>query len=218
MELTKEQLQYIDHSLKTKGIKYWDLRIEMIDHIVSDIEKNSLTSDFKSELSTSLKRIGWFGKLKSINEIGWKNTNKKYRREYAKGILHFLKSTKNLLILAFTFFTLYLITNHISFKAFKNFSLLLFILPIFFFLFHSIKQIGKKYGRSVNLDYGLFYFLFTFLIINMPIQFLNDASEVNQKWILIILIPIYFIATFSGFKVYKKAINRVEKMQKELLS
>jgi hypothetical protein len=47
MKLTKEQIQYIDNRLKKEGIKYWDIRIEMIDHVVSDLEKNAKTSDFK---------------------------------------------------------------------------------------------------------------------------------------------------------------------------
>ena len=39
MELTKEQIQYIENRLIKDGVKYWDIRIEMLDHIVSDVEK-----------------------------------------------------------------------------------------------------------------------------------------------------------------------------------
>ncbi|MCL7762186.1 hypothetical protein MPF19_02075 [Polaribacter sp. Z014] len=216
MELTKEQIKYIDHHLENEGIKYWDIRIEMIDHIVSDIEKNAISIDFKKELATSLKRIGSKGTLKNINTIGWKNTNAKYRREYGKGIVSFFKSTKNIVISTFSVLIYYLIAEYFSFKIFKNISFALIFLPLLTFLFQSIKQIGKKYGRSVNLDYGTTYFLFAFLMIGTPIQFLKYTSETNQKWILLILIPLYFIATYSGFKLYKKAIHKIEKMKSEM--
>ena len=52
MELTTAQIQLIDERLKRRGIKYWDLRIEMIDHVVSDVEKNAKIDDFKIELET----------------------------------------------------------------------------------------------------------------------------------------------------------------------
>ena len=54
MEITKQHIQIIDDHFKNNGIKYWDLRIEMIDHLVSDIEQNSISEDFKSEFSKSL--------------------------------------------------------------------------------------------------------------------------------------------------------------------
>jgi hypothetical protein len=38
MELTKEQVHYIENRLENEGIKYWDIRIEMLDHVVSDVE------------------------------------------------------------------------------------------------------------------------------------------------------------------------------------
>ena len=60
MELTKEQLQQIDERLKSGGIKYWDLRLEMIDHIATDLEQNAKNDDFTLELNNSLKRIGYF--------------------------------------------------------------------------------------------------------------------------------------------------------------
>ena len=63
MESTKEQIQYIDEYLKKRGIKYWDLRTEMIDHLVSDIEQNLTSKDFKAEFSLALKRAKWNGSL-----------------------------------------------------------------------------------------------------------------------------------------------------------
>ena len=38
MELTEQQLQRVEHYLDVKHITYIDLRMEVLDHIVSDIE------------------------------------------------------------------------------------------------------------------------------------------------------------------------------------
>ncbi|MFT5214842.1 MAG: ribosomal protein S13, partial [Patiriisocius sp.] len=38
MELTKEQIHKVAHYLNVKHITYIDLRMEVLDHIVSDIE------------------------------------------------------------------------------------------------------------------------------------------------------------------------------------
>ena len=39
MKLTKEQITYIDDYLKHHKVKYWDIRIELLDHIVTTVEE-----------------------------------------------------------------------------------------------------------------------------------------------------------------------------------
>jgi len=50
MKLTKTQIDYIENQLIKNGVKYWDIRIELLDHVVSDVE-NSLENqeDFKKQ-------------------------------------------------------------------------------------------------------------------------------------------------------------------------
>jgi hypothetical protein len=218
MELTKEQIQHIDDSFVKNGIKYWDLRIEMIDHIVSDLEKNAGTNDFEKEFKNSLKRVDWYGNLRHLNTAGWQNANKKYRKEYHKGFVNFFKHPKNLLVLLISVGFSYCASEYLTFKLFERLNFILVAISVVPFFFITTKQWFKKYGKSVNLDYGIFYFSLSFLMINFPLQLVKNTSEVNQKILLLCIIPIYFIATYSGYQVYKKAILRVEKMRKELLS
>jgi hypothetical protein len=218
MKLTKEQIQYIDNRLKKEGIKYWDIRIEMIDHIVSDLEKNAKTSDFKIELEGTLKRIGWSGNLSHINRESWQNVNIKYRREYHKGFVHFFKKFKNVSMLVISLFVLYVVSEMISFKAFKNLSFTLFVAPLVFALIVFVRAAFKKYGRSVNLDYGVNYMIMSFLILNIVPLFFDDQSELLTKIMWFIILPIHFVAFYSGYHLYKKAIHKVEEMRKQLLS
>ncbi len=218
MELTTKQIQEIDNRLKKDGVKYWDIRIEMLDHVVTDIEENSRTEDFKMELTNSLMRAGWLGELVKVNAEGWQNTNKKYRKEYHKEFINFFKNSKNIFILLIFISFLYFASEYLTLKLFKKLNFILLIISAIPFFFLAIKQLFKKYGKSVNLDYGTFYFSFALLMINLPLQLLKYTSETNQKILLLIFIPIYFIATYSGYRIYKKAISKVEKMRKQLLS
>ncbi|MDN3618354.1 hypothetical protein QWY81_02655 [Polaribacter undariae] len=76
MELTKEQIQYIDHRLENEGVKYWDIRIEMLDHIISDVEKNlkpeNTEYEFKEIVQTSFVTLGW---KENFNGSNFPNTD-----------------------------------------------------------------------------------------------------------------------------------------------
>lgn len=217
MELTKEQILYIDDFLKNKGIKYWDIRIEMIDHIVSEIEKNSTNNDFNKSFKNSLDKLGWLGNLSYLNTEGWKNVNRKYRREYHKGFINFFKSYKNVSIFIVFFIAFYSVSEIISFKFFKNLSYILFLLPMALVFIEFGKSLFKKYGKSVNLDYGVSYMIMSFLILNVFPMFFRDAVEILQKTAWFILLPIHYVAFYSGYNLYKKSIIKVENMKKQLL-
>jgi len=58
MKLTKDQIQYIDNYLIKNEVKYWDVRLELLDHIALSVEDhmniNGMTFD-KALLVTKLK-------------------------------------------------------------------------------------------------------------------------------------------------------------------
>jgi hypothetical protein len=227
MELSKEQIQYIDHRLENDGVKYWEIRIEMLDHIVSDVEKNlqpeNTEYQFKEIVQDAFVSLGWKENFNGSNfpnndKDTFKNVNNEYRKMYHQGFINFFKSFKNIGILITFLLIFYTFSNTVNFKIFKRISLVLFILPIVLILFYSIKIWLKQYGKSIHLNYGSFYFSFAFFMINLPVQFLKEFSESNQQWFLIIALPLYFIFTYSGYQVYKRSIKEAEQMRKELLS
>ncbi len=221
MELTKEQIKYIDNRLEENGVKYWDIRVEMLDHIVSDIEINAKSNDFKVELENSLRRIGWFGNLIIENRKGWQNVNKYYRKIYFKGFIDFFKKPLNLLYLLLVLIIYFFISKNVSHHLFLKISYFVFISPIVIYFISFYKTYKKKLGKSAHKDYGLNYMFLSFLILNAIIQFVRvkDGFPIEyHKMILFFIMPVHFIFTFSGYQVYKKAISKVEKMKKELLS
>jgi hypothetical protein len=216
MELTKEQIIQIDKRLKSGGVKYWDLRLEVIDHIATDLEENAKSGDFKTELNNSLKRIGYYNNLFNVNTKGWQNVNKYYRKKYFQNIKRYLKNPNILLLVILGVIVNYVLYDFLSFKDFRlvNFSCYILVsIPIFVL---TIKLWFKKHGRSVHLDYGIFYFGFALIMINLPLQFSSLLDDFYQKILLVILLPIFILATFSGYQLFRESIQKVERIKKEL--
>jgi hypothetical protein len=91
MELTKEQIQYIEHRLENEGIKYWDIRIEMLDHVVSVVEKKlkpeNSEYEFKEMILASFIELGWKknfngGGFDTVLALKLKLHNKKQNRNF----------------------------------------------------------------------------------------------------------------------------------------
>lgn len=226
MELTKEQIQFIDHRLENEGVKYWEIRLEMLDHIISDIEiklkpENS-ENEFKEIVQNVFVSLGWKENFNGSNfpnteANALKSANNEYRKMYFQGFITFFNSFKNTSILLCFVIVFIAISNNLNIKIFKWASIVLFIFPILIFLFYSIKTWLRRPEKSIYLNYGGFYFSFAFFMINLPIQFLKYFSESTQKLFFLIAIPLYYLFTYSGYQVYKNAISKVEKMRKQLL-
>lgn len=58
MELTKEQLQQVEEYLQKKKFDFIDLNVEILDHIISDIE-NLLNKNYAFEDAFAMVRIRW---------------------------------------------------------------------------------------------------------------------------------------------------------------
>lgn len=215
MEFTTKQIQYIDKVLEKGGIKYWDLRIEMIDHVLSSIEEHKTEGNFETQVNAAIERIGWKNNLTKINKQGWQDVNRIYRRKYFIEILTFFTSLRTLLPFVIFCVGYYMLSQYISAKLFIRLSNMFFLAPLLFFIFLSIQTWRKAYGRSVNLDYGFLYLFSGFLVLNMFTSLLDDATMNVQKTIWLFIIPAYVVASVSGYKVFKEAFKRVQMMNKE---
>ncbi|WP_299524257.1 hypothetical protein [Winogradskyella sp.] len=209
MELTKEQIQYIDNYLKDKGIKYWDVRIEMVDHLVSDMENYSGLVDFETLFKRSLKNANWDSNLEFIHIQSWKHTNKIYRKMHFQEIWNCIKQPKYLIGFIMLYLVFYWITTRFP-EALKLLSFLVLGFPMLIMLIEIVRSLVKKLGKSVNIQYGFFYFSFGIIMMNLPIQFLPKAYL--HIWMPIVM-TIYLIMMFAGYKVYRFALKKVLKMK-----
>lgn len=240
MKLTKEQITYIDDYLKHHKVKYWDIRIELLDHIVTTVEEKMeqgiAFDDAMIELHKSFgnsMKMFWNSGIEYgifVNSDGYKDLiqtkreqiNKKYRKSYFKEFKELFKSVKSLSLICLFIFSEYVLFNSLSSLSFKRINLILFLAPLVLVLFITIKQALKK-NKSIHLEYAGFYATFSFFILNMFVQFGNFTGFYKElsmdKNIVFAIISILNLLFFiGGIKVYLSSIKKYndlyEKLQK----
>ena len=219
MKLTKQQIEEIDNRLEQDGIKYWDIRIELLDHVVTDIENRlEKGEELERAVTNSFNSLGWNGDLKQINREGWQNVNNRFRREYHKGFLNFFKSLKNSSLFVLGVVVFNFLSSVLTFSVFKNVCVIAFGLPLVFVIYSYATVLIKKYGKSVNLDYGLFYLILSFLILQAIPIFFKNQTELTQKIVWISILSIHYVSIYAGYNLYKKAVSKVESIRNQLLS
>ena len=68
MKLTNEQIAIIDQTLMDKGVIYDDIKLELLDHIVTDIELETEESNFDVAFSKAMFK--WKRELEEIYPSG----------------------------------------------------------------------------------------------------------------------------------------------------
>jgi len=221
MKLSKEQVTSIDVYLKKIGVKYWDIRLEMIDHIATQTEESGLV-DLDSEM-LNRDNIKKKYELKNISKQKIKFVNKKCRALVYNEILSFFKSLKQLIILLIFYIIYFKILKETSFKTYYRLSMILIFVPMFISIGYMIFNFIKK-NTSIHLEYAMLNLMFPFSILNLFLQLLNSKghffplSNHSFEIFLFLTIPIYIVLTFTGFKVYLNTHNYYSKTFKDYLS
>lgn len=221
MELTKEQIRQIDRYLQDKGVKYWDLRLEMIDHYASKVEHNKI----QFSQAAMQEEFGYGHNLQSDLQKRMKLINIKYRNLFHKEILSFLKSTKGILIMLLFFAFEIVMLNSLTSELFVKINLWMFMLTIIPIVLYGLFYLFTNY-RSLHLNHAFFYSFISFLILQLPINLFQgghflEVSEQAYKIILLIIIPLHIIFTYCGHLVFKKVksfYNETYKSYKEACS
>ncbi|WP_457617001.1 hypothetical protein [Lutibacter sp.] len=237
MKLTSQQIQYIDDYLKHHKIGYWDVRIEILDHIVNDIEykmnkgisfNESLIEAHKS-FGNSMKMLWNTGIEYSIfaNGEGYKNllqkkkeqTNKKYRKLYFKSFFNLFKSAKTLSVILLLVALEYTLFNTISSVVLKKINVVLFFVPMLItFVIISFQYLKKN--NSINLEYATFYVTLSFLVLNMLLQLSNflEFKEffINKNLLFSIISVLNLLFFYTGFKMYLASIKKYNNLYEKL--
>lgn len=70
MKISKQNIQFIDSYLKKRGIKYLDVRVELIDHLSTDFEEYSKVVLLEDYLKSKLQFINTFEKNRQ-SKLHW---------------------------------------------------------------------------------------------------------------------------------------------------
>lgn len=68
MKLTNEQIAIIDQTLIDKGVVYDEIKLELLDHIVTDIELETKETNFDFAFSKAM--LKWEKELEEVNTSG----------------------------------------------------------------------------------------------------------------------------------------------------
>lgn len=211
MELTKEQLQRVEHYLNVKDITYIDLRMEVLDHIVSDIETKLTKKNLDFETVFYNVKDKWNPQLKETTSmffgIGFsapKLIIQKAKKVYWKQYLFLLASY----FLPFSLLTHYnfKIENPTEFNFFiiLKGTIILSFLTFIYMLLSKNNKIKTTYGfilksQSLGAITGL-------IVIAV---FFTKLKELNG--ISIGMFCSFIFMTFSYFLFYKKHKEAIQK-------
>jgi hypothetical protein len=223
MELTKEQIKFIDHRLENEGIKYWDIRIEMLDHVVSDVESilkpENSAYEFKEIVQQSFEKLGWKenfngGGFESMITSRLKLYNKNRNKFFLKYIIEKLFSLKFIISISFLAVTVfYFQENKLILKALF---FMLFGLYIAFILRFAFKY---KVMYSSRLSSALFFATFPITIFNviiyMPKVFLD--YEISISGLSYFMIPVSALSAI-GISYLNQEFKKAQKIYNQLIS
>ena len=215
MELTKEQIKYIDHRLENDGIKYWDIRIEMLDHVVSNIEnklqQQSSENDFKEMVQESFIELGWKenfngGGLESVFlqrlKIYSKGTNKGILKEYQEK----LSDIKVIATIVMLFLYLFIFQNNtFVIKSTLYLALLVFTVAFIWFSFRH------KVFNSVRLNRSIIFATIPLSILNCAMffpKFFLGYEKLSSSYVAAVfgvILPFSIIGINFLYKEFKSA-------------
>ena len=223
MELTKEQIQYIDNRLEKEGVKYWDIRIEMLDHVVSDVEKRlERDEDFKKAVQNSFISLGWNGSFEDLIKNRLIGINKIVRKKYFNQIGLFFTSFKMVLLILFLTSIYYYIFLNFSLQVFKTLTKIILFTPIIYGVLLYFFESSKK-GKSGYLTYSSFYIFFSFLLLNAILQFVKpegiiSVTKETQLFVWFVVTCLNTVFSFAGIMVHTKTSKKIKKIELKLKS
>ncbi len=193
MKLTKQDILNIDKYLRQKGIKYMDVRYELMDHLVSEYESIENYPDLESFLR---KRIAW---CRKVSEEKSKSIHWGYQKALQKRIVNFLKEP-------------------VFYGCFFLWGIMLFTIDIFFedagIKFFGVGVIGiclvtqiiaffRGNYFGLKLEKKVLSYKYLFNIYSLPMLFLQfpnffNLLEFEKKWFWVICNSIAFILIIAA--------------------
>ncbi len=205
MKLTNEQIAIIDQTLIDKGVVYEEIKLELLDHIVTDIELESEESNF--EIAFSKAMLKWERELEEINPLEKIVTPRIVKEKFSK----ITKNQYKFALIAVVIFSILMTTItrlkpeeyvfynlHLVFYSVFSLICLINIICMFFIWKLKIKTI---YGRffQVYVAYTAFYLYLIYSGLN---RVSNMYRYYNYRSIFSNFLEWFFKGIFFFMAVY----------------
>ena len=217
MELTTKQIQYIENRLKNEGVKYWDIRIEMLDHIVSDVEHQMQKGEkFHIAVQNCFIALGWKNGFEQLIERKQIQYQKNHKTLFIKEYKYFFTSLKTISIYAILIACTYCFSGS---NSFVKTILLSFITAFGFFVIYSFINYKKVY-KSIDLLISFSTIVFLLSMYNMflffPRVFLNieQLHPVYISIFTVFIFPLFYVSV----KMFYNRFSKINTIYKKLIS
>ena len=214
MELTTEQLQRVESYLDKKEITYIDIRTEVFDHIVSDIETKM--EDKKLDFETVFYNVtdkwnihlkqesSWiFGVAYSLPKIALEKAKRSFKKYYFISVLSFI----------IPLFILTIIDLHFTESIKNELNLFLQTITVLTFIVFGLLFI-LKFKEKTKTTYSFILktqscnFIFGFIIL-FDLDYMNKNGDFQASQLA--LLVAFVFSTYSYFHFYKKHKEAIKK-------
>jgi len=218
MELTKEQLLEIDNYIFSCGIKYYDVRTEILDHFANILEEKlneNSKLDFKKEIINIHRNFSDRDFSKLLKEKT-KSVHKKFYKQSFKHLITFFKLPK-IIVTGVLFYVLFLLMNFFEDK--ENFFFvmnglnILLVVRIFYQSWKTKKQQNQRFLVLNKTNNFLQMINFIFICFNSITNFRSEESFLNPTHnnIQLGVFVLFFLFYWSGEFVFHQNKKLVKK-------
>ena len=225
MELSKEQLLQIDNYIFSCGIKYYDVKAEIVDHFATILEQKldkNPTLDFKQEIINIHKNFSNKGFSKLLEEKT-KSVEKIFYKQSLKHLVSFLKLPK-IIITVILFYVLFLMMNLFDDKENFFFLIYSFSLLLVIRIFYQNRKIEKQNKERFLVLNKTSNFLqivnFIFISFNSITNFRNEESFLSptHNSIQLAIFVLFLMFYWSGEYVFYQNKKEIQKQYPNILT
>lgn len=182
-KLGDEQIQFIDRYLDNSDVVYADIRMELVDHVATDIETSIKQGD-RREFYDIFKDYMVANKAKLLNDN--KQFLKSADKKILKAVLKELPKPFTICVFGLVFFGFYIAFNYLEFSSFRS---LIFLLPLGAFILFGIlyKIYSKYYGleRLSVIERLMFPMLLFYHLFSLVFNISHRTSSLSQTlWVI----------------------------------
>ncbi len=228
MKLTKEEIKYIDNYLIKNEVKFWDVRLELLDHIVSAVEDKienegvsfneallEVHEGFGNKITVGYSKALDFEKDLFIDGKGFKKftfkkqkeIGRKHRRRYTRTFLPFLTSYQFILeyaVLILVVYTAYQFNTKTAFIIAMVACYVSELTKVFYGAFEkaNLKSLNMQMAMANS---SLFITLSYFMIYGFNSYY--DHISHKPYIIMIVFCVVLFPFLRHSFNCYKAALK-----------
>lgn len=242
MKLTKEQIEFIDDYLIKNKVKYWDVRMELLDHISNEVEAlMKVGSSFTNAMQAVHVKFGNDLTIKRLNKenTGWdtfpslyadssgykefieekrQGLTKGFGKLQRKALRLFFTNAKSLILYACVLIAFLYTKEFFAVKTmYKTVLLLLMVMsliPCLIALF-NLKNTFKSLTINAALLSSISGVSFVNGLLIAPKIFLDEGEQLSLTYIFIVF-ALLFPFFYTAIKLFVNRLKKYNSIHKKL--